>query len=87
MWRFLKKLEIELPYDPSILVLGIHIEEIGIERDSSFDLHFTESIFERVSEILREATGGTGLPSEKVLPLPALDNFIPSAPKAAPKIF
>ena len=33
MWRFLKKLEIELPYDPSILVLGIHIEEIGIERD------------------------------------------------------
>ena len=54
---------------------------------SSFDLHFTESIFERVSEILREATGGTGLPSEKVLPLPALDNFIPSAPKAAPKIF
>ena len=34
MWRFLKKLEIELLYDPSILVLGIHIEEIGIERDT-----------------------------------------------------
>ena len=50
-------------------------------------MHFTESIFEWVSEILREATGGTGLPSEKVLPLPALDNFIPSAPKAIPKIF
>ena len=34
VWRFLKKLDIELPYDPAILVLGIHIEEIGIERDT-----------------------------------------------------
>ena len=33
MWRFLKKLEIELPYDPAIPVLGIHTEETRIERD------------------------------------------------------
>ena len=33
MWRFLKKLEIELPYDPAILLLGIHTEETRIERD------------------------------------------------------
>ena len=33
MWRFLKKLEIELPYDPEIPLLGIHTEEIRIERD------------------------------------------------------
>ena len=35
MWRFLKKLEIELPYDPAIPLLGIHTEETGmrIERD------------------------------------------------------
>ena len=33
MWRFLKKLEIELPYDPAIL-LGIHAEETRIERDT-----------------------------------------------------
>ena len=32
-WRFLKKLEIELPYDPAILLLGIHTEETRIERD------------------------------------------------------
>ena len=32
MWRFLKKLEIELPYDPAI-PLGIHTEETRIERD------------------------------------------------------
>ena len=34
MWRFLKKLEIELPYDPAISLLGIHTEEIRIERDT-----------------------------------------------------
>ena len=33
MWRFLKKLEIELPYDPAIPLLGIHNEETRIERD------------------------------------------------------
>ena len=30
--RFLKKLEIELPYDPAIPLLGIHTEETRIER-------------------------------------------------------
>ena len=34
MWRFLKKLEIELPNDPAIPLLGIHTEETRIERDS-----------------------------------------------------
>ena len=33
VWRFLKKLEIELPYDLGIPLLGIHIEETRIERD------------------------------------------------------
>ena len=33
VWRSLKKLEIELPYDPAIALLGIHIEETRIERD------------------------------------------------------
>ena len=32
MWRFLKKLEIELPYDPAISLLGIHTEETRSER-------------------------------------------------------
>ena len=34
MWRFLKKLEIELSYDPAIPLLGIHTEETRIERDT-----------------------------------------------------
>ena len=33
MWRFLKKLEIELPYNPAIPLLCIHTEETRIERD------------------------------------------------------
>ena len=33
MWRFLKKLQIELLYDPAIPLLGIHTEETRIERD------------------------------------------------------
>ena len=32
MWRFLKKLEIELPRDPAIPLLGIHTKETRIER-------------------------------------------------------
>ena len=34
MWIFLKKLEIELPYDPAIPLLGIHTKETKIERDT-----------------------------------------------------
>ena len=34
VWRFLKKLEIELSYYPAIPLLGIHTEEIRSERDT-----------------------------------------------------
>ena len=34
MWRLLKKLEIELPYDPAIPLLDIHTEETRSERDT-----------------------------------------------------
>ena len=33
VWRFLKKLEIELPYDPAIPLLGIHAGETRMERN------------------------------------------------------
>ena len=41
MWRFLKKLEIELPYDPAISLLGIHTEETRIERDMCTPMFIT----------------------------------------------
>jgi len=34
VWRFLKKLEIELHYDPAIPLLGICTEETRRERDT-----------------------------------------------------
>ena len=33
MWRLLKKLETELPYDSAIPLLGVYTEETRIERD------------------------------------------------------
>ena len=39
VWRFLKKLEIELPYDPAILLLGIHTKETRTERDMYPNVH------------------------------------------------
>ena len=41
VWRFLKKLEIELPYDPAIPLLGIHTEETRIERDTCTPIFIT----------------------------------------------
>ena len=34
VWRFLKKLEIELPYDPAIPLLSINTKKSRIERDT-----------------------------------------------------
>ena len=34
VWKFLKKLEIELPYAPAIPLLGINTKETRIERDT-----------------------------------------------------
>ena len=44
MWRFLKKLKTELPYDPAISLLGIHTEETRIERDTCTPV-FTAALF------------------------------------------
>ena len=44
VWRFLKKLEIELPYDPAIPLLGIHTKETRIERDTCTPI-FIASLF------------------------------------------
>ena len=42
VWRFLKRLEIELPYDPEIPLLGIHTKETRIERDTCTLMFITE---------------------------------------------
>ena len=35
VWRFLKKLKIELPCDPAIPLLGIHPEKTIIQKDTT----------------------------------------------------
>ena len=41
MWRFLKKLEIELSYDQAIPLLGIQTKETSIERDACTPMFIT----------------------------------------------
>ena len=41
MWRFLKKLEIELSYDPGFPLLGIQTKETRIERDTCNPMFIT----------------------------------------------
>ena len=35
VWKFLKKLKIELPYDPAIPLLGIYLEKTIIQKEST----------------------------------------------------
>ena len=41
VWRFLKKLEVELPYDPAVPLLGVHTEETRIEGDTGTPLQYS----------------------------------------------
>ena len=41
VWRFLKKLKLELPYDAAISLLGIYTEETRIERDTGTPVFIT----------------------------------------------
>ena len=34
LWRFLKKLKTEVPYDPAILLLGIYLKKTLIQKDT-----------------------------------------------------
>ena len=41
MWKYLKKLKIELPYNPAIPLLGIYTKETRIERDMCTSMFIT----------------------------------------------
>ena len=45
MWRFLKKLEVELPYNPAIPLLGIHTKETRTERDTCTAMFITALLY------------------------------------------
>ena len=44
VWRYLRKLNIELPYDPAILLLGIYPDETFTEKDTCIPV-FTAALF------------------------------------------
>ena len=44
VWRFLKKLKIELPYDPAISFLGMYLEKTIIQKDA-YTLIFIAVLF------------------------------------------
>ena len=44
VWRFPKKLKIELPYDPAIALLGIYPEKTVIQKESCTTI-FTAALF------------------------------------------
>ena len=44
VWRFLKKLKIELPYDPAIQFLGIYLGKTIIQKDTCTPM-FTATLF------------------------------------------
>ena len=41
VWRFLKKLKIELPYDPAVPLLGIYPEKTIIQKESCTTMFIT----------------------------------------------
>ena len=44
VWRFLKKLKIELPYDPATPLLGVYPEKTIIQKDTCTPI-FTAALF------------------------------------------
>ena len=44
LWRILRKLNIELPYDPAILLLGIYPDKTIIQKDTCI-LIFIAALF------------------------------------------
>ena len=44
MWRFLKNLKTELPYDPAIPLLGIYLEKTILRKDTCTPM-FTAALF------------------------------------------
>ena len=44
VWRFLKKLKVELPYDPALPLLGIYLEKNTVQKYTCTPV-FIETLF------------------------------------------
>ena len=41
IWGFLKKLKLELPYDPSVPLLGVYLEKTNLKRYMQPSIHWS----------------------------------------------
>ena len=51
VWRFLKKLKIELPYDPAIQLLGVYLEKNMVPKDACAPV-FIAALF-TISQVMK----------------------------------
>ena len=59
VWKLLKKLEIEIPYDPAIPLLGIYPEETKIEKYTC-TLMFIAALFTIAHHFMGNKWGNSG---------------------------
>ena len=59
-WRFLKKLKIELPYDPAIPLVGIYLEENIIQKDTCTPM-FIAALFTKAKTCRQPKCPSTGM--------------------------
>ena len=52
MWKFLRKLKIELPYDPAIPLLGTYLDKTLIQRETRAPV-FTAALFTEPESLCR----------------------------------
>ena len=65
VWRFLKKLKMELPYDPAISLLGIYLEKNIIWKHTC-TLMFTAALFTIAKTWKHESKNGRWMDKEDV---------------------
>ena len=66
VWRCLKKLKIELPYDPAIPLLGIYPEKTIIQKDACTPV-FTAGLFTIARTWKQPKCPSTGMDKEDVV--------------------
>ena len=54
VWSFLKKLKIELPYDPAIALIGIYLKDTGVLIHSSICIPMFIAVLSTIAKLWKE---------------------------------
>ena len=74
IWRFLKNLKIELPYDPAIPLLGIYLEKTIIQKDTCTPM-FIAALFTTVRSWKQLKCPSTDVWIKKMLYIYAMEYY------------